>query len=289
MNDQVEKKYGHGGLPANILPYGYRKITKAKLGRSSVPFDWVKGYDIEDTVKLIRKNQGVSYSCGGQAGGYWLEAHRKLDGNLEQISAKSMYAPKAYPGGGMTINDLEAQIESKGGNLESAIPSYENGQLPSELFMEDKSWITPSALEDALIRSGYVAKRINHDMNSMAEAIRDCGGVIVMIAGQNNGTWLASNPLPPSTSNTAPIWYHYIYFKGARLINGVKYLQGLNSWGEDVGDNGVQNFGQEYVESKYLVHATSFIKKPKPVPVTSLTLWDKIWALIVYNLNFKVA
>ena len=279
---KVENKYGHGARLDNTVRYYYRKLSKPKLGRSSVPFNWDVGCDLEDKITLTRRNQGSSYSCGGQAGAYFIEHKTK-----ENISAKSIYSLIFHPDGGATVNAVETQISANGANLETDVPSYENGDTPSERFITDKSWFSTWFKDDASKRSGYIPVRIPHTMDAMAEAIRDLGGIICILAGQNNGTWHSTFPQIPSKENKSEIWYHFLFFKGAKMINGKKYLMAINSWGKEVGDNGVQYFGEDYMTGKYLIHATSFrwYERIKPLE-SNKSIWAEIWRYFERTLKF---
>ena len=229
-NVLVEGLHGHGAVPPSLVKRTYRRVFRPLIGQASVPFDWSVGFDLEDKVALSRKNQGESFSCAGQAGSYFLEAQRKLKGIQEVISAKSIYSPIHYKNGGATVDSMETQISLDGGNLESDVPSYENGQTPTEQFMEDTSWKNEFFYHDAMKRAGFTPHRVSADIESIAEAIRDYDGVIVMVTGQNNGTWLSAYPVPPDKNNANGLWNHYLFLKGAKMINGKKYLLGLNSW-----------------------------------------------------------
>jgi hypothetical protein len=279
--EQVENKYGHGGRLDGTLRYYYRKASTSKLGRSSVPFDWEKGVDLEEKVMLTRRDQGNSSSCGGQAGAYFIEHQTKSN-----ISAKSIYSLIHHPLGGATVSALETHICTRGANLELDVPSYENGNTPSERFMTDKSWFSPWFEKDAYKRAGYIPIRVAHNMEAMAEAIRDLGGIICMVAGQNNNTWRKAFPEMPTKKNKNPIWYHFLYFKGAKMINGKKYLMATNSWGNDTGENGVQYFDEQYMTGKYLIHASSFMWYERITPLESN---KSIWAEILryFHRTFK--
>ncbi len=251
-----------------------KKRATPRLVRSSIPFDWDKGFDIEEKIGLLpRLNQGPSSSCGGQAGAYFDTVQRRLAGSQEQCSAKSIYAPIAYPTGGTTSIALETQLGANGSNLESEVPSYQGGNPPSELFMTDMSWQNSILKSSAYFRAGYLPQAVKIRAEEMACAIRDYGGIIVHIVGQNNGSWLSAYPIAPN--NRKDNWHHFMYGKGAKMINGKKYIAFMQSWGTDIGDNGVQYISEDYINSGYLAEAFTFIKGTTN-PKTSNVIWAAV-------------
>lgn len=277
---KVEGKYGHGAIPSNRLLAKIRHSSRRQLGKASAPYPWSVGYDVEQKVGLIpKKDQGSNDSCGGQAGSYFLEVQRRLQGITEaECSAKSVYAPIAYPGGGTTVSDLQTQIAARGSNLETEVPSYDaNGNPLPEPLITEKSWMTPALITSALKRAGYTPVSVSIDMDSIALAIQTYGGVIWEIQGQNNGTWLSVNPKPPSTANPNEIWAHFMCGKSAVEKNGVDKLGFFQSYGSNCGDQGVQYFTQDYIDSGYIVDCFTFVSDKNVIPVpTNLSLWAAV-------------
>jgi hypothetical protein len=266
----VEGKYGHGAIKLNPIHRYFRK--RPILASAGEPFDWTKGYSANITIPI--KDQGGSYSCGGQAGSYFLEIQRQLNGITESLSAKSVYAPIAYPGGGTTVTALETQIGAHGANLESEVPS---SQL--EVDMEDTTWETPQLLLGALTRAGYLPADIPRDINSIATAIRDYGAVIFEIRGQNGQIpgWTSPTPTPPSKSNPNPFWQHFICGFRAGMVNGKKTITFLNSWGSDVGVGGLQYLTEEYINSGHVIDCFTLASDRNLVPsADNQSIWANI-------------
>lgn len=275
-NNLIEGKFGHGAIPINPLWRKVRRIFRSKVGKGTT-FDWATGYDVRDTIgPIIIKNQGVNFSCGGQAGSYFLEIQRRLQGIKEgDCSAKSVYAPIAYPGGGTTIDSLETQIGTRGSNLEAAVPSYYiTGQPLSEAMMIDMSWDTPSMQQDALQRAGYTPYDIGTDIDNVASAIQAYGAVIWEIKGKSNGTWISAYPQPPLPGNPNPFFAHFMCAIGAKMINGQKTIIALESMGIEQGDQGIQYFQENYFNSGYILDVFTLIYDKK---ITSLPVSMPIW------------
>jgi len=236
-----------------------RKASREQLGATSIPFIWS-----QITLPNIPiKNQGSSSSCGGQAGSYWIElVDKAMAGNDIQFSAKSIYSPIAYPQGGTTVQALQNQVANHGANFESDVPSYYVTGGTDEYFMTLKNWRTPSLTYKALRDAGRVAINVPIDMESIAQAIRDYGGVILEIAGYNNGTWLSPIPNSPIKGQT-PLWYHFICGTSAGYYSGQKVIVIANSWGNTVGSGGFQYLTEDYINSGYVIDCFTF--RPKSI------------------------
>lgn len=247
----VEGQFGHGGKRSFIGRTIRRGLIRSRLGMASIPFDWGNGYHVRP---LKIKNQGVSSSCGGQAKSRWLE----IVLNIVEQSAKSVYSPIAFPGGGTTVPSLE---KDSGSVDESIVPSYLGGNPPSEPYMTDLSWRTPDTLKNTLKKVGWKAVSVPIDIESIAKAIRDNEAVIWEIQGRNNGTWLSNNPKPPLAKDG--IWTHFMCSQGAGLWNNKKSIDMFQSWGEEVGDAGIQHFTEDYINSGYIIDCFTFLKIPK--------------------------
>lgn len=228
-----EDQFGTGGIKSKYDP---RDHKVAGLGMAAQPFDWNKGFDIETKLgfKIPSENQGASSSCGGQAGRYYIGVLKALDiGSYERLSAKDIYSIIFYPGGGTTIKDIAKRVGDHGVTRENLISSYENNLPPSENFMENKN--LSIALADSMRYAPVSAyARTDLDFDSLASAVRDNNGAVIMIHGENNGTWLSA--FPKAALSNYGGWNHFLYVGKAKMINGKKYLGALNSWGA-IGEN----------------------------------------------------
>ena len=237
----------------------YDLRDKKYVARAGFPFDWQKGYDVEEELskilnipnfKLLPKDQDGSSSCGGQAGAMYnaiLEAEATK--TWEERSAKYIYAQGYVPGGGMYGRDIMKIIKKQGVAREVVLSSYENGNPPSEKFMQRSQDITIEARNDAKNAKIRDYGQVNPDIETVAQAIRDNWGVIIGVTGENNGTWLSLFPKPP-TKGELYEWRHWVYAGKAKLIDGKKCIGILNSWGKIAGENGWQWLGENYFNTK---------------------------------------
>lgn len=258
MNKLAENKHGTGAHIPSKIRIKIRRLFRSRhnkhknVGSASL-INWNRQY-VAPSTKI--KDQGISSSCGGQATSYFLE---KLYG--QEISAKSIYSRGYASVGGMVDSVLRKVIQNMGANIEKDVPSYDayGNPLP-EILYTDNSWQSTIINQDALSRSGMVPINVSIDMDSIAKAIDDYGGVIFLITGQNNGTWTSPYPKPPSINNPNPRWGHYMdsFFYS---MGNEEQIDCFQSWGNNVGDNGVQHFTKEYINSGFIVDAFSFTKK----------------------------
>lgn len=275
----VEGQFGHGAIHHSRLHRWFKRKMRPTLGRAEIPFDWSK--PIPDPMYPV-KNQGTSFSCGGQAGSYLIRDLLKTAGKDQgEISAKSIYAPYCAVGGGMTLDAIETCIGAHGSNLESLVSSYDvNGNPLTEPMFETRVWETPQTDADALTRAGYTPVSVAIDKDSMAEAIRDYGGIIMFIQGQNGNqpmNWTTATPAPPSKSNPKPLWAHYLWCAFTTTTQIAVY----NSWGVQIGSGGKQFFDETYINSGYILDVIAFVPDGKigslpvtmPPPWASLLIW----------------
>lgn len=234
------KIYGTGAVKDT---YDHRDYQWEEIAHGSDPFNWTKGFNIEEKVgKIQPKDQNGSSSCGGQAWAMYMAVLEAIfNGSLEERSAKFIYAQTHVNGGGSAGRTNCELCKKQGVSLETLCPSYENGNPPSEAFMVRDTDITPEAKENALKNKSLSYAFVTPDIDTIAQALEINHGVVIGISGENNGTWRTAFPLPPTTEQ----WRHWVYVGKAKLINGKKYLGLINSWG-DVGEDGWQWISEDY-------------------------------------------
>ena len=246
MKILVENKYGHGAHVRSSFHHWLKRFFRRKAIKSGTPFDWSKGivgrplYDI--------KNQFQSDSCGGQA----LSRALQIILGSQDLSAKSFYSQCYSTGGGVATSDVQYQLLKVGITTEANVPSIINGMI-TEAQMEDVTWRTPTLIQDCLTRAGFQLLTVDIDPDSIASAIQTYGCVVMIIQGQNNNTWLSPNPQPPSETNPNPIWAHFMCStSNIQPQQGTTNVDFYQSWGNGVGNNGIQTFGQKYINSGYI-------------------------------------
>lgn len=242
MNDT--QNFGKGAfLKEDPRDYKYEE----NIGYANEPFDWDKGYDAEVELgqKVKVKNQGGSFSCGGQAGAYYAQIVNGIyDKVYTEKSAKFIYAPIFVGTGGTWLTDIFNRLKKAGASDEDLCPSYEAQNTPTEAFMQRKEDITNEAIKDAFKDRTGVYGMVSINIDAVARAIRDNQGCIIGITGKDNGTWLTAFPKPPAVIDNTT-WRHWVYACKAKMINGKKYIGFINSWG-NIGDNGVQWITEDY-------------------------------------------
>lgn len=216
--------------------YAYRDVM------SAVPFDWAKGFDVNDALGLPRKaqDQGSSSSCVGQ--GYaklCRNVWKAMSGVAKWFSAKWIYAHIFLAGGGAYMRDGAKLVTTVGPVSEESVPSYEGGMPPSEAFMRDCR-DTPALLAEAKRFERFDYRAVEGDVDDIevfARAIRDCHGVNGGFTGTNPG-WTRPDIREPLAAESQ--WGHDVCLDAAGVMDvdghlfapkGTKCLFTLNSWG----------------------------------------------------------
>ncbi len=252
-NILVEGLFGHGAKLQWKITHEINRINRDTIGRSNIPFDWSVGLPGRPTYNI--KNQYQAGSCWGQMFSRMIQ----IINASEELSAKSAYSPIYAQGGGVFLSTGESEALDTGLTTEANVPSTLNGTA-TEAFMEDTSWRTNPLIKDALSRAGLQTVNVNIDIDSIAEAIRDYKCIGWMIRGQNNGTWLGQYPQPPVGGGN--LWGHYMCSDSniqPVVGNNPKFIRMYQSWGEEVGLNGFQDFGENYIDSGSIVDVFTFI------------------------------
>lgn len=251
----IENQFNGGAIQDNFdsRDYQYKDI----IAGANIPFDWSVGFDVEQflTKKITVKDQKSSYSCGGQAWSYLAEVLEALNtGSYEERSAKYIYAQTAVQGGGSTGRDNANIFVKQGVARESVLSSYPATE-PNLTASVD---ITTSIRQDAKSNLSLSYAQVALDIDSIAQALSNEKGVILGISGMNNGTWTSVFPKPP----TEVIWRHWVFACKAKMIDGVKHIGIINSWGETVGESGVQWLSEDYFNSGHIWSAYTHVIKP---------------------------
>lgn len=244
----VEGQFGHGAAPSRI------DVRDKQFIAGAAPFDWQKGYDVEEELgfPIPTKNQGQSGSCGGQAWSYYWQTILAIAKKaFTEKSAKFIYSQTYVPGGGSSGRDNCKIVQKQGVCSEANLSSYDGGNPPSEAFMERSGDIDATDRADASQDESTTYFNVNLDIESIAQAIQTNHGVIIGVAGQNNGTWLTSYPVPPTVIE----WRHWLYAGKVRQVGTIKYIGVKNSWGDQVGDHGWQWLPESYFQNQNVFEA----------------------------------
>ncbi len=235
-------KYGTGALETG---YDIRQFWYTPTDKGA--FDWKKGFFLD--VPIVVKDQNGSGSCGGQAWSYYGEVLEKVaTGTYEPRSARWIYSHTRVPTGGSNGHVNCDFVVKNGWALEALVPSYDNGKAPDEEFMSIVPEKTNEIIEDTEVTKATSYLRIEPNMELFAQAIQDNYGLVMVVNGQDNGTWRTKYPKPPTVKE----WGHFVYAVGAVTVNGKKYIKIINSWGDDVGDKGYQYIGEDYFASGHV-------------------------------------
>lgn len=248
---------GTGGIES---PHDDRDYKWSELGMGAIPFNWELGYDIG--IEISQKDQDGSGSCGGQAMAYYGEVLEYVATNTkEERSAKFIYAQTAVPGGGSYLRDNCDIAVKQGWATEEILTSYDKGMPPSEEFITRKEDITEEVRSNASKSKALSYALVDKsDIDVVAQAIANNHGAIILLRGENNGTWLSA--IPKVTTGKGQ-WGHFLYCCGAKLIDGKKYIKVKNSWG-NIGENGYQYISEDFFKNGYINEVRTMIFNDKP-------------------------
>ena len=193
-------------------------------------------YSLRDKVGKI-KSQNGSGSCSSQATSYYAEVLNNIEtGEKVQLSPRFLY-PFVYIEWGSYIKDNFARVCNEGIALEADVPSYENGNAPSEKWMTQKPTITPEIADRA---KTYIAKKYltwdNKNLDSYKKAIYQGNGCVVASQGNNYcwGLGLDNGMVQLPAYSSQLNWYHAIYLCG--WDDNKKAFEFVNSWSENWGN-----------------------------------------------------
>lgn len=250
-------KFGTGCKrdPVNIKDRLYDGIAFG-----AAPFDWVKGYDIEEIIKhkLFFQDQDGSSSCVGQAWAYYVAVLNTLEINdYISSSAKGFYSQIFLPSGGAYIRDGGKLTVNWGAVPADVVPSYDNKKPPTEVFMRNLDWKTVAMDNVAKSLKAKEYRMIaNVTMEIVAQGIRDNYGVVGGLEGANNGSWSTLEPKPGKKE-----WGHALYFGKAGIDDKGKYIATPNSWGDRFKGKW-QKLREEWFTNEYMFNPWLLVDQP---------------------------
>jgi hypothetical protein len=245
----VEGKFGTGSFGTEKPDSRDFQFQEVAFG--TPPFDWVKGYDVEEELKLalhdpnfklIPNDQRQTFSCGGHAWSKYGAILEALNtGSYEERSPKFIYAQTYAPGGGSWGRDNARVLGEQGVARENVLTS----QPMEESFLRRGQDITPAVRLNALPAKAYPYINVASNIDLFAQAMQMNHGMIMGIIGAVSGReWLSKFPKLPQPTDT--LFGHWVYLGRAVLINGRKYVGFINSWGSDTGEAGWQYVDESY-------------------------------------------
>ena len=263
----------HGAIPDQVDERDYNFEQTLGAGPVMTNDEWQKGFDIEKElgIKIPIKNQFQSYSCVGQSFAYYVSAlNTKETGVFDEVSAKAIYSQVSlgmYKGAEFRTAAL--LIKNWGSLFERILRSYRENGTTDEVFMFDKSWLTPQLTAMAKMleaKDAYLVRGIGIDY--FARAIKDGFGMVAGVEGCNNGTWYTKEPQPPIADNQKN-WKHALYFGKFGVDSKGKWVSTPNSWGargvdpNDVDDDGWQKFRENWFvnENRWLMNPWVLLDK----------------------------
>jgi hypothetical protein len=279
MKDPIDLLGSHpvGALERRPDSRDYQFDPK-EIAQASAPFSWQEGNGPDPALVALYtiKNQGNSYSCGGQAFSYYGQRLRNVYANdLRERSAKYPYSQVFVPGGGSSDRDLANIAIKQGFGLETDTPSYQQGMVPSEIFMERPQDITSTArIGAAKDQASFAYAFPDINIDSIAQAASACLGAVIGIWGENNGTWLSTVPAVAKTT----AWAHYMHVAQPQIYQGKKGFWSPQSWGKTVGEGGWQFITEDHFTAGMIWAATVLIYNPAPVQPPRHT----------FNINLKL-
>lgn len=231
MKNLADEEYGTGAVKSGYDPRDFW-FEPVAMGYQ----EW--DYDVEKAIgtKLVTKDQGKSSSCGGQAMSYYGEVlERVATQTYEPQSARWIYSQCCVPTGGSGGRTLCSFTVKSGFVREVDAPSYLDGELPTEQFMQQRPVLSDEAdsVRDVSMASSFLQVTLQPDV--LQQAVMNNYGCMIMVGGENNGTWKSAYPKAPKKI----AWRHWMYLGKLRERNGKRYFGVKNSWG-DVGDDGWQ-------------------------------------------------
>lgn len=252
----IDNKYKGG---AKLLtPQQHKKIHQSRnfVGAGAAPYDWTQALTRNYTQPI--KNQFMAGMCGGELLSQAMQIYRTLVLGLpfQELSEISVYSQSHLNPDGMDI----AQLQEVAGFL--GLTSFQNVPTPqncTEEQAQNTSWENPAMMRDCLVRAGFDMVSVQINIDSIAQAIRDNYFVGFCLGVSSNGTWGSSDPQPPKPGQV--IEGHFMCstpnIPAAAPTKKVLFYQ---SWGENVGQNGMQYFDETYINSGYIYDAFTFVK-----------------------------
>jgi hypothetical protein len=177
--------------------------------------DWSKEFRLPEPPD---HDQGSSLSCVSHAWSYMHWQHHKQD-----WSRRDVYSQIYLPQGGAYLREAGRILTTYGQADKNEAPDPRAWEY-TEAAMRKRDDITRSEEADGLEAGYYFVNAKSPD--AIAQAIRDAGGCIFGVLGDNPGWSDLLNPTPPVSWD----WGHALYAFGFHMHGGQKCIIAKSSW-----------------------------------------------------------
>ena len=242
----VDNKFSHGAKFEGVAKQLKQHRDRKYAGFGSAPYDW--NQPLVRNYSQPIKNQFGAGMCGGELLSQLLQTYRTviLGLSFQELSEISIYSRNCIKTGGMYLQDLILCAQFGGATLFSEV-STPSGC--TEQQAQTTAWENDALLKECASRTVLDVISVHRDIDSIAQAIRDYGAVGFLLGGTNNGSWGKVQPIPPASGQT-PDWYHFMCSQTS--IPVAKIIPMYQSWGTSIGNQGLQQFGENYINSGFI-------------------------------------
>lgn len=211
-------------LPKGCVPdpADKRDYKIESLG-AAPPVDWNMPFSVPEPRD---EDQGISDACVAYATSYYHENIKP--GRV--FSRRDLFARIALNYGSSLRDAILAVVKQGQATRDEAF----DPDQPTPQNMRDKTGLTAAAEADDREFDGYVIPAA--DIDSVARTIRDFGGCLFGVIGDNKGWADILNPAPPTGAvpldfgNRPDLWGHGLYGKGYHMHDGQKCIIAKSSW-----------------------------------------------------------
>jgi hypothetical protein len=221
-----------------VLDYKYEDLAKG-----DIPLNWIE-YNEKNLKSYPIQNQDGSLSCVAQGTSKILAMHEVKEGRgYKQLCPKLIYDWRQnYPDGGMWLPNALAIACNTGTCEEHLLPC----DMKGETFMNDKSLITNTMLEDAQNYRGKYYFEITGGIDKIAEVMEQGYGVLLGFRFDYN-EW---TDVPVVHADSQKTVGHGVAAVDYCLYEGKKALIIEDSWGPTYGKGGRRIITEEFLTAR---------------------------------------